>query len=163
MNCSPTLTAKEFSDIHNAKCEFHAVANALEGVISERLHERLQAALDLMNKGLDNAYKQDNEAYERQSKHYDEISEKHGFKSIWSVHEVTDLNAPFAGAATHVAYENHWGDEVAPVPINGNTWVDLWRAAETAIKQSGDTHHVFIEGFTPSHTQEGVLVLSTGS
>jgi len=162
MNVAPQLTAQEFSDIHNAKCEINSIVQSLEGVIADRLHERLQKALDLINKGLDNAYKLDEEAYERKSAHYDAISTEHGFKTIWSVHEVSDLNAPFAGAATKLAYRDHWGASEVVVPINGNTWVDLWRAAEAAIKQSGDTHHVFIEAFIPSNVT-GVLVLSTGS
>jgi len=162
MNVSPTLTAKEFSDIHNAKCELHGILQSMEGVVHPTLQERFEKALALINKGLENAYKLDEEAYETKSAHYDAISADHGFKSIWSVHEVTDLNAPFAGAATHLAYTQHWGVKPVLVPINGNTWVDLWRAAEAAIKQSGDTHHVFIEAFIPSNVT-GVLVLSTGS
>jgi len=162
MNVSPTLTAQEFSDIHNAKCEINSIVQSLEGIIAARLHERLQKALDLINKGLDNAYKQDEAVYERNSAHYDAISTEHGFKTIWSVHEVDDLNAPFAGAATHVLYKDHWGPGDVMVPINGNTWVDLWRAADEAISKSGDTHHVFIEAFIPSNVT-GVLVLSTGS
>jgi hypothetical protein len=162
MNCSPTLTAKEFSDIHNAKCELNGILQAMEGVVHPTLQERLEKVLEKINKALENAYKLDEEAYERKSAHYDKISEEHGFKSIWSVHEVDDLNAPFAGAATHLIYTDHWGKEPVEVPINGNTWVDLWRAAETAIKQSGDTHHVFIEAFIPG-VKPGFLVLSTGS
>jgi hypothetical protein len=162
MNCSPTLTAKEFSDIHNAKCELNSILQSTEGVIHPKLQERLEKALEQINKGLANAYKLDEEAYEKKSAHYDKISEENGFTTIWSVYEVADLNAPFAGAATKLAYKDHWGKKEVVVPINGNTWVDLWRAAEAAIKQSGDTHHIFIEAFIPSNVT-GVLVLSTGS
>ena len=161
MNCSPTLTAKEFSDIHNAKCELNGILQAMEGVVHPNLQERFEKALALINKGLENAYKLDEEAYERKSAHYDAISTEHGFKTIWSVHEVDDLNAPFAGAATHLLYKDHWGEFEVLVPINGNTWVDLWSAAEEAIKKSTDDHHIFIEAFISG--DDGILVLSTGS
>lgn len=162
MNIAPQLTSQEFSDIHNAKCELHSIANSLEGVVSERIYARIEQAIQLLNKGLKSAYEQDEAAENRRSAHYDAVSEANEFKTIWSIYEVDDLNAPFAGAATKLVYKDHWGKKEVVVPINGNTWVDLWRAAETAIMQSGDAHHVFIEGFIPSNVT-GVLVLSTGS
>lgn len=162
MNTAPQLTAQEFSDIHNAKCEIYSIANSLEGVISERLYARIEKAIQLLNKGLERAYEEDNAAEEKRSAHYNKISEEYGFKSIWSVYEVDDLNAPFAGAATHLAYKQHWGKKPVLVPINGNTWVDLWRAAEAAILESGDNHHIFIESFEPDG-DSGILNLSTGS
>lgn len=162
MHCAPTLTAQEFSDIHNAKCELNGILQSLDGVIHPKLQERLEKALAQINKGLENAYRLDEEAYEKKSRHYDEISVANDFKSIWSVYEVDDLNAPFAGAATHLAYKQHWGKKPVLVPINGNTWVDLWRAAEAAILESGDNHHIFIESFEPDG-DSGILNLSTGS
>ena len=161
MNIAPQLTAQEFSDIHNAKCELHGILQSMEGVVHPTLESRLRGAIEKINLALKNAYAQDEAVAEKRASHYDAICNEHGFKTIWSVHEVEDLNAPFAGAATHVLYKDHWGDKPVTVAINGNTWVDLWRAAEDAIMQSGDTHHIFIEAFVPG--KEGVLVLSTGS
>ncbi len=46
------------------------------------------------------------------------------------------------------------------MPVEGDRWIDLWRAADAAIVQSGDEHHVFVELFRP---QGNRLVLSTGS
>ena len=161
MNCSPTLTAGEFKDLHNGLCEVRAVFRSMEGVVSQNLLGRAEDAWKLIEKALANAYAADEKIAAKRDSHYNEISDKNDFKSIWSVYEVEDLNAPFAGAATHVLYKDHWGKKEVSVPINGNTWVDLWRAADTAIKQSGDNHHIFIEAFIPG--DEGVLVLSTGS
>ena len=161
MNVAPQLTAQEFKDLHNGLCEVRNVFRSMEGVVSRKLLGRAEDAWKLIDGALKNAYAQDEAVYERNSKHYDAISEEHGFKSIWCVHEVTDLNTPFAGAATHVLYKDHWGPGDVLVPIDGNTWVDLWRAADEAIKKSCDNHHIFIEAFIPG--DEGVLVLSTGS
>lgn len=161
MNIAPQLTAQEFMDLHNGLCRVRNVFRSMEGVVDEKLLLRAEDAWKLIEGALKNAYAQDDAAYEKNSAHYDAISEEHGFKTIWSVYEVADLNAPFAGAATHVLYKDHWGKTEVSVPINGNTWVDLWLAAERAIEQSGDNHHIFIEAFIPG--DEGVLVLSTGS
>jgi hypothetical protein len=164
MNTSPTLTAKEFKDIHNAKCELHGILQSLEGVVHPKMQERFEKALKQINAALKNAYAQDDAAAKKKSAHYEAIAVANDFTSVWSVYEVDDLNAPFTGGGTHLAYEAHWGKkDIGLIPIDGNTWVDLWRAAEAAIEQSGDNHHIFIEGFTPSVTWPGVLVLSTGS
>jgi len=162
MNVAPQLTAQEFKDLHNGLCEVRNVFRSMEGVVSQNLLGRAEDAWKLIEKALANAYAADEKIAAKRDSHYNEISDKNDFKTIWSVHEVSDLNAPFAGAATKLAYRDHWGASEVVVPINGNTWVDLWRAAEAAIKQSGDTHHVFIEAFIPSNVT-GVLVLSTGS
>jgi hypothetical protein len=49
------------------------------------------------------------------------------------------------------------------VRIEGPLWTDLWKAADQAIKLSGDGHHIFIEDFTQSKTRDFELCLSTGS
>lgn len=161
MNCNPTLTSQEFSDIHNAKCEIHSIANSLEGVVSDRLYARLEKAIALLNKGLERAYELDDAAFEKNSVHYDEVSKQHGFKTVWSVYEVTNLYSLFEPVATHVLYKNHWGESEVLVPIKGTSWVDVWIAAEQAILNSGDMHHIFIEAFKLN--DNGYFELSTGS
>jgi hypothetical protein len=66
--------------------------------------------------------------------------------------------------ATSVIYTDHWGDQDAVrVPITGLTWAALFVAANAAIRDSGDTHHIYIENFRPSKDDAAVLVLTTGS
>ena len=92
-----------------------------------------------------------------------EIRKANGFESIWSLsgRDVLDFSQPhpFTDAAT-VTHELHWGDEPVVQAIRGNTWMDLWRAAEAAIRVSQDLHHVFIEAF---EVRGDTLVLQCGS
>jgi hypothetical protein len=162
MNTSPTLSSEDFGKVHNAKCEFHSICAQLDGILQPGIIARFRKAIALMDEGLSDAYKQDDLAEGRKSNHYDEVANEHGFKTIWSMNEVEDLRNPFAGSATHVVYAGYQNPPIA-FPINGNTWVDLWRAAEMAIKASGDNHHIFIEDFIPDPNVPGVLLLSTGS
>ena len=88
--------------------------------------------------------------------------------TIWSITEVDNLVSthPYTNAKT-VTHKDHWGEtedgeEIGPVvvPINGNTWAALYVAANAAIRDSGDSHHCYIEGFR----QVGdTLELVTGS
>lgn len=47
------------------------------------------------------------------------------------------------------------------VPIEGNTWGDLYRAADSAIKLSNDDYHIYIEDF--KMLENGDIELITGS
>jgi hypothetical protein len=164
MNCSPTLSSAEFSDVHNAKCELHSILQSIEGVVHPNVQERLEKAIELLNKGLASAYKQDDEAFQQRHDHFDEVSNEFKFKSIWSLDEVSDLRVkhPFDGAEI-LAYSSHWGPGEVKARINGDTWVDLWAAADEVIKLSGDNHHIFIEAFERSKFKNNHLELSTGS
>ena len=165
MNCSPTLTAEEFKTIHNALCELDSVTRHLEDVLKPELFLKLARAGNTIRKGLEGAYEQDNQAFTRKSRHFDEVKAQLGLKnSEWSIYEVDNLSDrhPYAGA-DRVVYKDHWGNKPVSVSINGLTWAALWVAANAAIRDSGDDHHVYIEAFRPSQEDPRTLVLSTGS
>lgn len=169
MNCSPTLSAEEFKTVHNALWELDSVTRQLEGILNPELYAKLARAGSTIRSGLKGAYEQDNRAFETKNTAYD-LAQKHwGFKTIWSIYEVEDLEAqhPFAGA-TQVAYVDHWGDEPVFVEIKTEgaghgTWIDLWRAADQAIRESEDLHHIYIEQFRPNPKNPQQLLLTTGS
>ena len=165
MNCSPTLTAEEFKTIHNALCDLDSVTRQLEDVLKPELFLKLAKAGSTIRKGLEGAYEQDNQAFSRKSRHFDEVKAQLGLKnSEWSIYEVDNMNErhSFFGATT-VTYKDHWGDKPVSAAINGLTWNALWVAADACIRDSGDEHHVFIERFRVSKEDATVLFLSTGS
>ena len=165
MNCNPTLSAEEFRTIHNAVCDLDRLVSRLEDVLKPELYQRLVAARNDIRTGLASAYKQDDDAFSRKSRHYDSVKQELGVEhSEWSIYEVDNLSArhPYAGA-DRVVYRNHWGSEAVSVSINGLTWAALWVAANAAIRDSGDDHHVYIESFELDGEDPRTLVLSTGS
>lgn len=86
----------------------------------------------------------------------------HNKISIFAVMGVPDMTViPFPDAE-YVEYINNWGNQVA-VKIGGDrTWQDLYNAADIAIRESGDSHHVFIERFVETDNVR-FLELWTGS
>ena len=165
MNCAPTLTAEEFRTIHNAVCDLDGLVHRLEEVLKPELYQRLVEARNNIRNGLGGAYKQDEDAFSRKSRHYDSVKADLGVKhSEWSIYEVDNLSDrhPYEGA-DRVVYRNHWGKQPVSVSINGLTWAALWVAANAAIRDSGDDHHVYIEAFEPDAADPRTLVLSTGS
>ena len=159
-----TLYANDFKTVHNTLCDLRSVQERLTGVISNELADRLHAIVKGFERGLANAYEQDNAAFERKMNLYSEIKDECKFKSVWSIFEVADLYAehPYAGAK-ELVYKDHWGDEPVSVPLLGKRWIDLWIAADHLIQQSGDEHHIFVERFRLLQENNTTLVLSTGS
>ena len=87
---------------------------------------------------------------------FDALRKGYGFRSIWSIYEVTDFYAVPYPMARALKY----GEASRPLPP-GATWLDLWASADALIVASGDDHHLFIEVFSPD--ADGDLVLHCGS
>jgi hypothetical protein len=92
---------------------------------------------------------------------YQKLAAKHNFRnSTWSIYEVTDFTlVPFPNA-TRLVYEPYGKLPVEIKLGRPSTWLDLWKAADKAIKECGDSEHTFIEAFE----EDGeTLELVTGS
>lgn len=159
-----TLYAEDFKTVHNTLCDLRFLQQRVTGVISEELANSLQKIVQRFEQGLASAYAQDHEAFDRKNDHYRSTQQQLGLGSIWSVYEVEDLSQPHPyTAAREVCYSDHWGEGPVYETIEGNTWADLYRAADRCIRRSGDGHHIFIEHFEPVAKMPHQLRLTTGS
>ena len=165
MNCSPTLTANDFKQVHNGLCRLAAAIGAVEDVIHPDLLKDLLGAQSEITAGLQRAYEQDVAAFDAKYEHYEFMREHLDLQARWSIYEVEEIgeNHPY-GDAIQLAYHDHWGNN-GPVfvEIKGGTWADLYEAADQAIRLSGDEHHIFIENFRVNPECQNQLILSTGS
>lgn len=156
MNCNVTLTAEEFKVLHNSLCDLNRFCQFKE---IEEIVERIRKV------ALKGAYEQDNADFERKHEQYSHWRDHYGLKTSWSIFSVDNMTLchPYKDAE-YVVYEDHWGDSGEVVKkIEGRDWNALYRAADAAIQASGDSHHCFIEAFTPIKDKPGHLKLSTGS
>lgn len=159
-----TLHSEDFRTVHNTLCALRSLVQSMDGVVSDALAERAQKIVSEFERGLADAYQQDNEIFDRKMDHYSEFRRSQGLEnSIWSMYEVDNLHEPHPyGKDAKIVYTEHWGkgDKTDAYPIEGDTWGDVYRAANRAIAESGDEHHVFIEGFVKKGE---ALHLVTGS
>ena len=153
MYCDVTVTKDEFKAIHNTLWELQY--QGLDGATgAERIREALKSA-----------YEQDNADFDRKHREYQHWQQHYGLRSTWSLYQVNHMTTchPFK-EATHVVYDEHWGNSGEVVKkIEGRDWNALYRAADAAIRESGDGHHCFIESFSPIEHRPGYLRLHTGS
>lgn len=112
--------------------------------------------------------------------YFNEVREEQNLNTVWSIHEVKDITAkcPVNVKMKKVVYETVSADATqedlmldlqdggkrASVQytsfVAGDTWLDLWKAAESVVMQSG-THHRYIEDFEINN--DGTIDLTTGS
>lgn len=151
MNCDVTISKEDFKTIHNTLWELDCINDT-----------RVRALVERIRTVLADAYQQDDTAFDRKMQYFETVKKGAGLTSTWSIYEVTDMTEPHPyNCADTVVYTDHWGDGPVEEPITGQTWADLYAAADRCIQQSGDGHHVFIEAFefvTPTK-----LRLTTGS
>lgn len=157
-----TLHAEDFKKVHNTLCDLRSLVERMTHTMIKI--DDVQRIVEGFEQGLADAYAQDNDAFSRKMDYYDTVRQTQGYRAIWSIYEVADLGEqhPFKGAL-QVAYKDHWGDEPVFEEITGDRWVDLYAAADAAIRRSGDGHHIFIEQFQPNKECPQQLFLQTGS
>lgn len=150
MFCDVKLAGKEFETIHNAIWELSQIKN-----------KDVAEQVEVIRQALQGAYEQEREISDRKYEHYNQVKKDLGLDAIWSMTEVDDLYGfhHFEGVST-LMYKDHWGDNYVSKSFRGNTWAALYVAANACIRDSGDEHHLFIEGFKQ---QGNTLILITGS
>ena len=161
-----SLNASEFKELHNAKCELYQIVGRLErsGLASKSLVKELSKIERTIGKSLQGAYKQETKIMDERREVYEASAKAYSLDAIWSLYEVEDMMLPHPYKNVRkVVHKNHWGKMAVAVEIEGDRWVDLYVAADKAIKLSGDTHHCFIEGFGTEDVAKDNLLLQTGS
>lgn len=166
MTTGATLTPDEFKKLHNALCDLRSTQKQLNEVVHPALLNKLNTSIQSMEQALANSYQNENQVYDDRYNYYTRVAEQEGFESIWSIHSVVSMfeNHPYEGVKelvyNTVTSHLNWNEIEIRVPIAGPRWIDLWRAADAAIQQSGDDHHIFVEGFQQDLE---VVTLITGS
>jgi hypothetical protein len=157
------LTRDEWNQIHNALCRAESMYESAFDVLKNG--PEMREVLNSIRQSLAPAYRQDNDQFDRQFDLYRHVQDTHRFASIWSMYGITDFDAPHPFRSdVFVKYRDHWGDNKdRHYPVQGTTWLDVWRAADLAFQESGDVHNAFIAGFQQDPRDATMIYLQTGS
>ena len=102
-----------------------------------------------------------------QMDHFESARKNEKLESVWSIYTVGTYiitNVYNIAEDYQDAKENVYYGDATPIQLiewPSIRWIDLWRAADKAIVQSGDQHHMFIEWFRPRDSGQYEVV--TGS
>ena len=148
------LDKSQWREVHNALC----AVEQQTGIIHDMLKHgtELRAAVEALRTALEPAYEQEEQQWDQRFTYCDNVKLNSGFDAIWSAEDVDfDQPHPFVSDA-FIQYHG-----AKRYPIMGPTWLDVYRAADLAIRDSGDQHHIFIEAFRP--LDDNTVTLHTGS
>lgn len=150
-----TLHSDDFKTVHNTLCDLRSLARRMEHSMVKV--EEVERIIESFEQGLKNAYEQDESSFDDKMDYFRAYQDENDFGSIWSMYELPVhgflQNHPYPSDSFIVYSKGH-------VPVLGPTWGDVYRAADCAIRNSGDFHHCFIEGF---EVRGNELHMSTGS
>jgi hypothetical protein len=137
-----TLRGEDFKIIHNTLCDLRNLVSRMEqSMIKTNEFDRIIEGFQI---GLRDAYEQDTSSFDLKMDYYREFQRDNGLETIWSVYELPVhgflRDHPFPSDAFVVYKDQHCA-------IYGQTWADVYRAADQCIRNSGDLHHIFIENF----------------
>jgi len=152
------LTPENYKSLNNLASDMHGVTQSLESVVNPEILQLLNQVKEKIQTAFKDLWDSEENKFEREFEAFDKISQDNNFMSIWSVSEIKSkaINSPVDTQGTAVIYKKCKA-ELPPNP----TWLDMWSAADKVIRQSQDTHHVFVEGFELNNA--GVYELYTGS
>ena len=161
MKSSLTLTPQEFTTIYNLQCQLHSIAQRLEHVIHPSVHAEL---VDVRNKILtiiEPTLEKEDEDFDKNLEEFTKIQQENNLFANWSYYEISpsDINKKHSFKnIKSISYEG------ITIPFNKTnkpkTWLDLWKVSDQIMRQSGDTHHCFLEAW---RFQDGNLDVITGS
>lgn len=139
-----TLKGEDFKTVHNTLCDLRSLQNRIQGVVNSEISDRMERIIAQFEAGLADAYAQDETAFDLKMDYYSGFQNENDLGSIWSMYELPVHGFLQAHPYPSDAFVVYGGGHV---PVLGPTWGDVYRAADCAIRNSGDFHHCFIEGF----------------
>jgi len=161
VNQSFNITSKQIGKLHNAYWLISNEIEQLDEVLRSDKIVALRKAVSILKEVYTPLIAQKDKEWDRRNSYYDDMRQNHKFKSAWSIYDVVSFQASSGIEGDILKYGK------VNIPIKKDamtmciTWLDMWRYAEQAIKESGDGHHLFIEGFYDRG--DGVIELITGS
>ena len=159
------LTAKEVSDLHNARVYLlHALEHCSE-VFKEDSYvvENLKRSMKYLKPVATRVIKIQDDIRDNIFNVSRNIAKNNNFKhSIWSIYDVENFEdkSPVPVGAKLSSY---YSGKDFTVTVEGPTWLDLWKATDKLIASTEDMHgdHIFIEQY--NKISDNVYEVSLGS
>jgi hypothetical protein len=156
-----SITSDQISKLHNAYWLLSNEIAELEDVFSTSKITSLRKGLSILKDAYSPLSEEKDKEWDRRNSYYDDIKQANKFKSVWSIYEVVSFQASSGFGNGILKYDNVKVSMREDTNLGCITWMDMWKFAEQAIRESGDDHHMFIERFYDRG--DGVIELITGS
>ena len=161
MKTTFSITSDQISKLHNAYWLLNTEVEELDSLLRSDKITTLRKAASMLKEAYAPLMEEKDNEWDRRNSYYDDIKQANKFKSVWSIYEVFSFQASSGFGNGILKYENVKVPMREDTSLGCITWMDMWKFAEQAIRESGDDHHMFIEKFYDRG--DGVIELITGS
>jgi hypothetical protein len=134
--------------VQNSYAHLHGVIQNLEGAIHPDIIKRLKEIQGTIHQAFKPYWDAQDAAFDSEMDELDKIAKEHGLNSIWSMSSVKShqMDKPCSLKIKQLTYQS-WGKSQTREIKGKKSWLDIWKIADELMQASGDSHHVFIEGF----------------
>jgi hypothetical protein len=153
------ITAADVDKLQDAKIDLARIIEEMDDILAPRMLQQFKKVITKIRAGLLDVNTQKDLLWEKRHRYYSDVKAEHGFKTVWSIFEVDNLDSPSGITATELKY-NGWGEATIKMPPGNKTYMEMWHYAEQVLKEADDMEHCFIESFTQGGD---ICLLGTGS
>lgn len=162
-----TLTEKEVSALHNAKCYLIYALDHCDEMFKEDASfvKQMKMSMDYLKPVATRLMKELDEARERNAETASRIAKTNEFKNtVWSIYEVSNFEEQSGIPIGAKLYSYYSGKDIT-VTVEGPTWFDVWKATDKLIGMTREDHgdHIFIESYDKVKNQDNVYEVNLGS
>lgn len=147
--------------------KLHALKQKLEGVVHPSIIQDIEEMQTVYKKIFEPYWQEERSLSNTNYEQLEAVREEEGLSSVWSISEInyTKMKDLFSKEPVFCIEYESWGPSQKVEFSEGKifTWLDMWKHADKLIKNSGDTHHIYVEGFSPVKGKKGYYKMYTGS
>lgn len=158
------ITFENLEKIENLSPDLHSLSQRLDG-----FHKKFVDQINNTSSVIDISFKKyrekEEDLFDSKMDGFRKLQEKNKFSSVWSEYDISpkDMKKPFSNKPVESLTYESWGPTQTIKHGKIATWFDMWKLADQIMRQSGDTHHIFIEAFVEDKKKPGHFKLVTGS
>jgi hypothetical protein len=139
---------KQIDIVQNSYSRLHGVIQSMEGAIHPDILTQLKDIQSTIHQTFKPYWNAKDVAFDREIVALENVAQEHGLRSVWSMSSVqaAQMNEPCSLKIKKLTYES-WGATQTRDIKGKPTWLEIWKIADEMMRDSGDGHHIFIEGF----------------
>lgn len=158
------ITFENLTKIESLSPDFHSLSQRLDG-FHEKFVSQIENTSSVINVAFKKYREKEEDLFDNKMDGFRKIQEKNKLSSVWSEYDISpkDMKKPFSDKPVESLSYESWGPTQTIKHGKIATWFDMWKLADQIMRQSGDTHHIFIEAFVEDKKKPGHFKLVTGS
>lgn len=161
MKTSLTISPEQLTTIYNAQCQLNSIATKLDGTIHPDIQNGIVAIREQLFKIIQPTIEAQDKQLDLNIEEFSKIQQNNDLFSIWSYFDIEPKELGKKHSFKNLKSISYYNITIEfDLKTKPKTWLELWKISDQLMRQSADTHHCFLEGWTH---KDGNLKIITGS